>query len=154
MRYTITILVLFLSFISYNSAHATDPISPEWSEVAKEHKVEKVGFFGKVKKWIKKKAEQIQEAWPIKKWAILGFIIGAVSLLGWVLISVVGGWFLWVMFFGAIAGDIISIYVLLKTAKAKKENKAARTWAIWGLILSLLTGLLPLALLILVLVSV
>lgn len=142
----IVAFTLFLGLIfTIQTATATDPISVESYEEVFKKKETKKGYFKKVKQWFKAAADQVK----IKKLANLAFMLGGVSLSGWILISLGLGFTGMLLLMGlmALTADILAIFILIKTGKEKGDHKASRKKAIWGLVLGLLTGLIPLGLL-------
>jgi hypothetical protein len=85
---------------------------------------------------------------------IASLVFGILSIGSWALLAVTNGWILLFIVVFALAGDVLSIMTLWNTRKNKKENRTARGASWFGLVLSLLTGLAPLALLGLILASI
>ncbi len=156
IRSLILVALLFGSTNNY-AVNAPPPVSVENAELAGK-KSKKVGV---VKKWVikrlaKKIAKQIKETdqqdLSITKKARLGLIFGIVSIL-LLFVGLAALWLWLVAGVAAILGDIFSIIVLVKTKENKKLFKKERRMATWGLVLSLLTGIIPLSLLLLVVLS-
>lgn len=160
MKY-LRLIYLSLGFLFVSSQiSAIHPINSDWvveNEVKKDEVDKKNGlerlFKTKVGKWILKKiGNQEPDAKFIMNMAMWALIIGIASLVS-LFSFTVWAYFWAIAFILAIIGDIISIRTLLLTRKNKSVYRKARTLAWLGLIASLLTGLLPLALLIIVLIS-
>ncbi len=147
-------LIFFVFNISIQSGNTTNPISIEAFQqfnISTETNTN-ISVFKQLQNWVKKQYRKALDANNIKKLGLVSLIAGILSLIALFAISV-GSW-VWVpAAILAIIGDILAIVTLLKTRNSKKENKLARRLAIWGLITSLLTGFLPLLLLVLVLIS-
>lgn len=107
----------------------------------------------KVKNWAKKAFNRAVDATKIKNLGIATLLVGIASLASLFLGFLAPILFL-VAFILAIAGDVLAALTLMRTGKERKEHKTARTMAWVGLILSLLTGILPLALFIIILASI
>lgn len=160
MKFSIYFLFSLFIVVGFQS-YATHPISPSWAEnntienqeKSKINLAEKI-LKSKIGKWVIKKFSNAKiTSKQMNTLGTVSLIVGAVSLISLFLIfTVTWGW--WVAFGLAILGDILSIITLINTAGQKKDFKKARTLAWIGLILSLLTGLLPLTLFILILISI
>ncbi len=155
MKIKIAILIFSLGFLT-QPLMATNPISLESYEAfenREETKSKKMSLLTKAKQWFKAKMVGIMDGDRARKLGIASLILGLLALISLFSAGVIGSAGPILMVFFALAGDIISIMVLWQTRKEKKENKLARRFAWWGLITSLLAGLLPLSLLILVLLT-
>lgn len=115
---------------------------------------------GVLKKWlVKRLTKKLQKQMDAKEKdpslvskAKTGLIMGIVSFS--LLILGLGAPSLFLLAgVAAILGDVFSIIVLSKTKGDKVRYKKQRRQATWGLILSLLTGILPLSLLLAVILS-
>ncbi len=152
-------LVLFFTFAT--QSFGTNPIAPSWSteksiednNETKNNLIEKL-FHTRLGKWVTKKIINAKiTSSNTNALGITALIVGIACLVSLFLIfSFTWGW--WLAFGLAILGDILSIITLVRTSKHKKDFKKARTFAWVGLIFSLLTGILPLTLFILILISI
>ncbi len=108
-----------------------------------------------LKKYILKKIKKKSKDETIMQNARLSLFIGIFSLIFLVLGGVSSIWFFLAAAIAAIIGDILSIGTLLKIRKSEnpKDHRISKLMARGGLILSLLTGLIPLILLGLVLAT-
>lgn len=155
MKKSISYLLLFFCFLFVQQANATNPISIEaYKSVSiQKQDLEKTSFFSKVKERSQRFLNAALDPSKIRKLGLWSLLIGIASILAWGLVSIGGGWAFLLIAALAIAGDVLSIMTLWKTRKEKKDHRKARTMAWFGLILSLLTGLLPLLLFVIVLIS-
>lgn len=122
-------------------------------------KPKKMGF---LKRWVVKRlAKKIKKLNKSKakaddsffKKARIGLGLGLISfILLWV--GLIAPWIWIVAGLLALAGDIVCIHTLVRTEDDKEKYKKERRMSTAGLVFSLLTGFLPLALLFLVLLSV
>ncbi len=145
-------LLIFSTNIEAKSFQNIEPINRE-----------STGFFKSIKgKWTKKiekifsKSRQKTTDEKIKKIGLLAFIVGVSSLLLLIVATIYLAPILFVFAgLAAIAGDILSIITLRRIKKSDdpRQHHLVKKLAISGLIFSLLTGVIPLVLLGLVLIS-
>lgn len=107
------------------------------------------------KKLVKKlKKNQNNQTASLNKLSNVGFTFGLISFLGLFVGTFAASPFVLILAaLCAIVGDVTSIIVLNRTKHAKEEFAQVRKKAKWGLALSLLTGLLPLLLFAILLLS-
>jgi hypothetical protein len=155
LRVSLLCSFLFISISGYAVKPPAD-VTKESSSVVV-HKKKKPGA---LKKWIiKRLTKKLQKQMDAKEKdpslvskAKTGLIMGIVSF-SLLFIGLTAPWLFLFAAVAAILGDVFSIIVLTKTKGDKARYKKQRRKATWGLILSLLTGILPLALLLAVLIS-
>lgn len=153
-RISLLFIFLFL-FPSLQETFATNPIAIEWidgNETLTNEKKQRT-FFSKIKKWVQNKIIGAYSSQTLKKMGTIALIIGILSVAGWAFVGAAGPWLIAVIAILAIIGDILSIMTLWNTRKEKKEYRGTRRKAWIALILSLLTGILPLLALILLFAS-
>lgn len=151
--FLLTFIFILTGFIP---SHATNPISVEaFTESINAHDVDNqnqkwhVKVFSKVKRFFKEKNPKV-----LKNLGITALAVGLLSLVALFSLSLIGPSAITIAFLLAIAGDILSIITLIRTARTGGEFRKVRIMAWIGLIASLLTGLLPLVLFILILISI
>lgn len=168
MRYIIFLLVILISGSLADPVHAvnTVPLSEVDVEtiadsevIGKVKKPKKMGF---LKKWlikravkkIKKKIEKDPDFFDRQQdLAAISLGAGIISFL--LLFAGLFNPIIWIVAaILAIVGDVLSIGVLHRTKDDKETYKRQRRMATWGLIFSLLTGVLPLALFVVFLATV
>ena len=148
----LTLLFILFSALSTQAAYHKNTTTPV--EIQKSWKKQ----FKQRKQTIKQKFQTLftksNNEKNISILALVSIILGALSVIGLVvgfiilLIGSTSGLFLLFTGLVALLGDIFSIATLIKIRKSKdpKEHSRSKHLAIIGLILSLLTGLLPLGL--------
>ena len=149
-------LMLMISGLLVNPVSATNPISQEaFGEIENLSIIDSDGssIILKLNNWVKKTFNRAVDASKIKNLGLATLIVGIAALVSLFLGIQTPALFL-VAFALAIIGDILAATTLMRTRKEKKEHKTARTIAWIGLVLSLLTGILPLVLFILILNSI
>jgi hypothetical protein len=149
------LLFFALAMCTCATVNATNPIGVQshFLENTSETESKNEGVFRKAKTWIKKKIAAEFSSDKALRYGRIALTLGILSLLSWALVALTNGWILYLIVAFAISGDIISIMTLWNTRRAKKENKKARRMAWWGLVFSLLTGLAPLVLFLLILAA-
>ena len=155
MKNLLIYLVLGFALLANTPGYATNPVNVQAHYVTNDVGAasDEVKIFSKVKTSLKKSISYAFDTEKAKRFGLLSLILGILSIGGWGLVAFTNGWMLIFIAVCAIAGDVFSIMTLWNTRQNRKENRTARRTAWWGLILSLLTGLAPLALLGLVLAS-
>lgn len=140
--------------------HTVNSHPPATTENA-ELSVKQPKKIGVVKKWlIKRLAKKIKkqlkdidtEDLSLIKKARLSLTFGLISFV-LLFVGLIAPWLWIVAALAAILGDVFSILTLRKTRDNKKQYNRERKVATWGLVLSLLTGVIPLLLLLLVFLS-
>ncbi|GLR17743.1 hypothetical protein [Portibacter lacus] len=146
------LLIAFISLtVSFQSSLlATNPISVEvynqLSTTSQERSIK--NHWQKAKTWLVKKWFKTGAGISIEKLANAAIIIGSLSLVVLIVSIFAGLPYLILVGFGmALIGDILAIMLLQKTKHKKDDFRKERRKAWFGLVFSLLTGLLPLALL-------
>ncbi len=157
LSHLILFLLFSISFIQSNSA-----VHSERAEIKKEKPVKAAKKKGKIKDWVKKivskRLLKTTSDSKIKKFANLAIIFGVAAVVLLVITVLFGiqasvAWLFIPTAIFAILGDIFAILTLRKSRHDKKSFQIERRRGVVGLVLSLLVGLLPLALLLLVLIS-
>lgn len=146
-----------LSTISVEAAHFEKPVKKQTlRQTIKTKKKVVKSFFKKIKKTFSKKIKHKSTDDDFSKGATAAVIIGAISFFLLFLPFIIGVFWVWILAgILALTGDIIAIRTLSRIIKSGdiEAHKQERILAIIGLILSLLTGLIPLALLFLVILG-
>jgi|GEM_PF-4312834 glucan phosphoethanolaminetransferase (alkaline phosphatase superfamily) len=161
--YQISLLILGFLLTSFSIAEAAHyqngkSANVESSQLLKQKKVS-VKLF--LKSIFPKKAKKSNDDKSIRNGAIIAFAVGLFSffllIIGIALLSASGGGIVLLLAaLAAIVGDVFSIRTLRKIRNSEdgEDYQSSKILSIFGLVLSLLTGLIPLALLILALLTI
>lgn len=159
-NYRIGLLVVFLFLVTFTNAEAAHyqtetRTKTDFQEVLKQKKATvKTAIFKVIPKKIKKTTEDDKS---ILNGSFISLAVGIASMLllilGIAALSASGaGFFLIFAALAAIVGDIFSIRTLrkIKNSDDPENYRGSKKMAIAGLVMSLLTGLIPLILLLIV----
>lgn len=157
--YLIGLLILVFTFnmaaIAEAAHYEKEVKSVTISDKIKNKSVKVKSFFKQI---FSKKSKSKSKDKTIRNTAIAALIIGAISLVCLILPVVLVSVGLWIWFVAAlfaIIGDVLAIKALMKIKKSKNEEeyRNEKRLAKVGLVLSLLTGLIPLVFLVLVMLG-